>query len=241
MGKFLGRPKQFVLHADAHQYYPDIGALKQTILQAQEADMDVLNKAFGASWYPEPRVKRLYRKNKAKFNDPICVYAVIELLLQSQPGVYLRPEYFLDILAREYPLYHWTSDTVGRLLSGLHTACGTEYFDAPVHQLPFDKGRDARGKYYVIDPMGGNEGRLWLLRCRNIVLEKAVLLMNRQLGGDFTEDDPGLTQPGNLYQEWFADTRIRNHELYLAQMRPNEVRAPSEARVRAMYATDPLA
>jgi hypothetical protein len=241
MGKFLGRPKQFVLHNDAHQYYPDIGALKTTIERVRDQDIEAVNAAFGQAWYPVPSARRLYRKHKAKFNDPICVYAVLEMCIQSQVGTYLRPEYLLDILSREYPLYYWDAGGVGRMMSGLYATCGGEYIDAPAHQLPFDKGRDARGKYYVVDPVGGDEGRLWLLRCRNIVLEKATALMARQLVGDFAEPDAGLVQPGNLYGEWFADTRIRDAQNYIAQMRPGEVRAPSVARVRAMYANDPLA
>jgi hypothetical protein len=216
---FQKRPKMFKQHADNYQYYADRQAMENEIEEIRSKEIGVVNEAFGSSFYPEPKYARVYRMKQAQFNDVVCLYALLDILCVSKRGIYIRPEYLEGILSRQYPQYHWPVGTIGRMMAGLRATCQVEYEEAEDHRLPFDKGRDAKGKYYVIDPMGGDEGLLWLLRCRKVILGKVQDVMAQEAAGDFESGRVGFTQPSVLYYDWFADLRIRNEDGYVAQQR----------------------
>src|SRR5574343_531971 len=153
---FSKREKMYKQHADSYQYYGDVAGRERLLDSIKEMKIEAVDEAFtpvGASWKVKTRTVRPYRLLKAQFNDPVCVFGVLELLLESQEGIYIRPEYLDVLLSRQYPLYYWPVSTIGRILSGLWQACATEYnsdYPAPFaeNELPFAKGRDAKGKYY---------------------------------------------------------------------------------------------
>ena len=219
MGVFQKRAKMFNQHTDGHQFYTDIVGREDQLKAVQELDIEAINEAFGTSFWPKTKPERPYRLLKAQFNDPVCVYALLDLLVRSRKGIYIRGEYLEDMLTREYPQYVWQGSTIGRMMAGLKAVCAQEYYTIPEEELPFAKGRDARGKYYVIDPRGGDEGWLFLLKCRKIAAIRVQEMMQAQRQGDVECWNSGFTQPSVLYGEWFDGTRIRDDETYRAQQR----------------------
>jgi hypothetical protein len=147
--------------------------------------------------------------------------------VKQQRGTYIRPHYLMPRLRDLAPQYSWETRSLGRLLSGLNVAAAVEYdiWDDP-HKPPFGKGRDARGTYYVIDPLGGNEGLMWLLNCRKVMMRRVEGVMVAESHGDLdhTNGEPAERDsvrewiPGDLYSEaWLKGTRVRDKELYFAQ------------------------
>jgi hypothetical protein len=136
------------------------------------------------------------RKMRPNFNDPMVLYHVLHYLVESAPGSYIRPTYLAAMLNESEPQFYWTTDIVGRILAGIWEVCWLTYLDeededgmryiatkhgpdesgyeAPIeesvrmHELPFAMGRDAKGKYYVIDPFKTYEGRFWLIKWRDM-------------------------------------------------------------------------
>lgn len=231
---FQKRVKRFAQHSDSFQFYGDAAERDNQINTIRDMDIGVVNEVFRAGWKPVPTQRRLFRIQKAQFNDPLCLYAILEQLVISRPGIYVRAEYLDQPLTHTYPQYFWPVGTIGRMMAGLSSTCQVEYEPVAQYQVPFDHGRDARGTYYVIDPMGGDEGFLWLLRCRNIMLEKVQEHISHEMRGDFEWGGVGWTQPSVLYYDWFADTRIRDADAYKSQWRF----APPPGRPRTLDVTD---
>jgi len=124
--RFLGRPKTFLLHKDAYQYYPDDGMLAETIARVRDTEIESVNAELGAEWYPK-KPRPFYRRVRAQFNDPFCVFAVLDALVRSQRGIYIRPYYLLNDFALWYPQYYWEAGIIGRIMSAICLIAETEY------------------------------------------------------------------------------------------------------------------
>ena len=245
------KAKAYPLHQDVGQYYSDPAAIREQIDIAQ--DIDSVKERFDGAFFPRPDLKRYYRRHKFQMNDPIGLYFVVDMLCQQQRGTYIRPQYLSTALTPQQPLYYWDNRALGRALSGLWSACLEEYRQPngaalDPKWLPLARGRDARGVYYCLDPKGGNEGVLWLLRCRKVLMRHAKTVMNAEASGnfDFTLGNKAeigynqnLAQPSDLYSEWFEGTRVREVDFYLAQC-DEEPFFRSPAR-RVQHDSDPLA
>ncbi len=168
----------------------------------------------------------LYHKVPASFNDPMSVYFVLDALVNSARGTYLRPTYIVAFLRVHIGQFYWSNGVVGRIMAGLNGVCREVYLkeegnayiidshgrqrdgsepeieeDEREHHLPFAQGRDSKGRYYVIDPQGGNEGLLWLLQCRKLFLREARQSMKDDDTGRFRENWGGELGPTEYYYQ----------------------------------------
>lgn len=243
--------KAYPLHHDLGQYFADVEAIKAEVEKGQ--DMESVLAGMDSAFYPKPAMKRYYRRHKFQFNDPIGLLYVVDMLIWQQRGTYIRPHYISSVLAPQQPLYFWENRALGRALSGLATACWEEYRQEggaalDEREVPFSRGRDAKGAYYAMDPKGGNEGLFWLMNVRKVLLGLAGKVMHAEQSGNFeftlgNKADVGysqnLAQPADLYAEWFEGTRVRTTEQYLAQC---DEQPFFRAKTRNIsYDSDPLA
>lgn len=236
--------KAYGLHADAHAFYPDPGAVPRVLEQAMTISSVAANMPTKFRNLP---VKHPYRKHPSQYNDPLCVYAIIDLMVRAQRGIYLRASYLIPELTREWPLYFWRAISIGRTMSGIQYACQVAYAgetagDRPKYVTPIERGRDAKGPYYVIDPAGGNEGLLWLLKSRDVLVEWIENMMLREAAGDLDHSLIGLEQgfnhPSDLYPHLLPGC-IREPEFYLAQCDMKPFPAPMRGHGRGIV--DPFA
>lgn len=218
------KEKAFPLHYDAWQYYPDHAAADAELRSIIENGPDAVRDMVGLDVLREPKYKHLYRKIKAGFNDPICHYALFDLLIQMQRGIYIRPGYLKDLLNNRWPQYVWSNQLIGRMLGGLSRLHGKIYSEVSDRETPFARGRDGKGNYWVVDPKGGNEGLLWLLLARRIFLQLAENVMDREavMRVEVLEASTYEYQrPEAFYQDHLV-FRIRNEDNYRASWRPDE-------------------
>jgi hypothetical protein len=150
-----------------------------------------------------------------------------------QRGLYIRPHYLLPELQRDYPQYWWNNRALGRILSGISAANGEDYLmghESQARNRPIGKGRDAKGVYYCIDPKGGNEGILWLLRAREKTMKLALGVMEAEQRGTFDFSLGTEAQPSEQYVVWLGDSWTRTPTNYEAQcdMEPFLSAAPIE-------------
>ena len=245
--------KAFPLHVDSGQYYPDEAAVKALI--DEQSELESVLEGMDSSFMPPPRLKRYYRRHNAQMNDPIALFYVVEMIIRQQRGTYIRPYYLAPTLSREQPLYYWGVRAIGRMLSGLSSACKEEYREINTSSmledraLPFAKGRDAKGVYYVTDPLGGTEGVLWLMNVRKVLMKMIDTLMEAEIRGNFnftlgnkgTEGyEQNLASPWVLYGEWFENTQVRTTEQYMAQCDGQPFLRSQPAR-KGVAINDPLA
>lgn len=101
-------------------------------------------------------------RSRSGFNDPMSVAMVVDALINSFPSGYIRATYVMPWLNRNRPDFIWEPITIGRIMGEIVDVCA-ESFPGREH-LPVDRGTDWRGHYIVIDPDGGCEGRLWLMK-----------------------------------------------------------------------------
>jgi len=217
------QPKMYPLHYDAWQYYPDHAAVQEAVDNAFEGEVQEIVQGLGRDPLRPPKYKRPYRKIKAQFNDPICTFALTDLLIQMQRGIYVRPGYLRDLLNNRWPQYVWSNSLVGRMLAGMVRVCQSMYPEVGEKETPLARGRDSKGNYWVIDPKGGNEGLLWLVRARRIFADLCGELMDREavmrveaLEGSLTEYE----RPEALYREVLS-FRLRGPGNYEASWRPD--------------------
>jgi hypothetical protein len=201
MGVFAGKAKTFPYHVDGLAYYPDMEAVTRELTDIESKDTDSGKMALSVHGSLKERADpySLYHKVPASFNDPISVYFVLDVIVNSQRGIYLRPAYVTAFLREHIGQFYWSTGVVGRIMAGLSTVCADVYlneqpegeylvtergprkdgaavaFDEEdlYHHVPFANGRDSHGRYYVLDPQGGNEGLLWLLQARKLFLQEA--------------------------------------------------------------------
>jgi hypothetical protein len=213
-------PKAFPNHRDPRAYSVDPIGFEESVKELMEVPSAA--EALAPTPYPDWPVKRFYRKHRAQTNDPICILAVIECMLRTTRGVYVRVDYLAGPLENDFPQYDWDNYVVGRMMAALQTACMEDYdnqFDRV--DAPIGRGRDGRSSYYVVDPHGGNEGLGWLLNARKRAMAMSLDLMKRerrgggQFGSWFTEHRTS-NQPADLYTQWFAGCACRKPEFYKA-------------------------
>jgi hypothetical protein len=194
----------FPHHRDGNGYMGDPFILEATVseLEGKElpADTDILQRHGVLNVKPDPQ--SLYHRPPNSFNDPISVYFVLDALVQARRGSYIRPSYVVRWLSDTVPQIYWSNGVVGRIMAGFYHLCeemyinddmeneyllpekeGTEdewlghVLEAKRRLLPFAQGRDSRGRFYVVDPEGGNEGLVWLMMARRIWLDFAEQAM----------------------------------------------------------------
>jgi hypothetical protein len=105
------------------------------------------------------------------------------------------------------------------------------YPEADRLEVPFSRGRDAKGHYYCVDPKGGNEGLFWLIKVRKVFLLLAEALMDREAVNrvEIIENSLyGFETPEQLFGK-FADFRIRDEDGYVAQQRPDAHFGPTSS------------
>lgn len=248
----LRQAKDFNLHADHWRWAPDPKGALDAWQGVQQQDLGEVIARFGdgQNMRPALKVRRAYRRRKPVFTDVVAILAVVEALVDTQRGIYIRAPYLVQHLNETSPLYFWTSSSIGRILSGLEAACGEYYRDLShkdiltQKQIPFAKGRDSKGQYYVTDPMGGNEGLLWLLSVRLYLVEQVNELMMNESVGQWSEkgidgESGGWTSANNLYVEKFEGTKVRSTTNYMAQWEPGQRFKPPASGQR-LLTNDPL-
>ena len=224
-----GRPKAFPLHYDAWQFYPDHHAVELELDTIEEQGIASVTEALGKTPMRKPAYGHLYRKMKAQANDAICMFAFLDMLLQMQRGIYMRPSYIKDLLNQRWPQYVWSNSLIGRLAAGLARHVGAMYPECGERETPLARGRDGKGNYLVIDPKGGNEGLFWLVKARDIFLRESEALMNREAVNSVEVIEHSLWEfpKAQLVYAEYCSFRIRNEDNYRASWRPDTSFGPS--------------
>jgi len=234
------RPRVFPLHRDLHQYYPDFGMLDEIVEMTKAKQIEAVDAAMGKNWIIQP-ARRLYRRHKAQWNDAIVVFGILDAFVRAQRGIFIRAPYLLLQMQHDYPGYHWQPSVIGRVLSAVIRVCQASYSEFSERQAPLAAARDERSKYYVVDPTGGEEGCLWLLRCLKVLALRIDDIMTRESAGDFTGTIAEGPQPFPVYSQWFGNLRIRDADGYRAQMRLDARLPVSKGRKDELNAYDPFA
>lgn len=229
MARFQPQRASFPLHEDNFQYSPDVRVQPGVLASLKEEGR-----------YPEEEMapylvavahgNSLYRKKQATFNDPIAIFYVLDAILKTPRGHYIRPRYLIPYLRDNHRQYYWSEVSIGRIVAGIHGTCREVYeehieMDTGTDEkfLPFASGRDSKGRYYVVDPKGGSEGILWLTAFRSNAHKQSRLLMTAEASGDFeAEGILGHSVVGWDYMLEFAPTAIRSVSAYHAQTHPND-------------------
>ena len=218
--------KQYRLHRDDGAYHPDPQALEEVWKFAQE----IPAAAEGSPPRLEPRMKvaRPYNRTIAKWNNPIALWYVVDRMVTARRGAYIRSPYMADELARTVPHYHWRPASVGRMMGGLYD-CQAEHYDRALgnDKFPIGRGRDARGMYYVIDPYGGIEGALWLIKVRDHLVPIVEQIMYAEQNGDFehsmwSDGQAGFAGPSEYYFTNLPGP-VRSTEHFLASLEPDRL------------------
>lgn len=123
----------------------------------------------------------LKHRVRSGFNDPLSVALVLDAMVCANPNAYLRASYLTPWLNRNRTDFIWEPITIGRIMGEVvdvaaETFAGYKYY-------PVDRGTDWRGHYIVIDPDGGHEGRLWLMRLIDRLLPKCAEVMEVERDG----------------------------------------------------------
>ena len=207
--------------------------------------MENANPSFKTSFSdinPFQKWPRFYRKLQPNFNDPMVLFYMLDALVQSREYTYIRPSELVSYLNNVAPMYFWTTDLVGRIISGIYEASVETFLDEDDERgmayvpsmsgdkvpltdeqrkrlLPFAKGRDGRGKYYIIDPQNGGAGRLWLLKFRHIAAQHAFKAMQMEADGDLGANQGKAQSPGVYYTSMSPDP-ISSAQSHFASLRP---------------------
>jgi hypothetical protein len=236
MAVFTPQRAAYPLHQDNYIFQPDAKVLSGVIDQLKEE----------GRWPEELEQYRFsfkdhrgfFHKTQASFNDPMSIFYVLDMVVKSQRGHYIRPGYLTPALRDLVPAFYWNANVVGRILAGIQVACEWEYGSDHAIQshenengeraeaydktwVPFAKGRDAKGAYYVIDPRGGNEGLLWLAALRSRFYQLSEMLMRNEQAGEF--DPEGIIGKGMVAHDFISEHApgaIRSKAGYLAQVHP---------------------
>jgi hypothetical protein len=220
----------FPHHRDEHRMYiPEPFVVEANVAELQEKglpnDLDILTRHGDLQKRADPQM--LYHRPPNSFNDPMSVYFVLDAICESRRGTYLRPWYLVDYLNRQVPQIHWTAGVVGRIMSGFFHLCEEMYInddvvdeyllpkqefdtaeerhEAQLRVLPFAQGRDSLGRFYVLDPEGGNEGLLWMLMARRIWLELAEQAMVDDGDGHHGRNWGGEQAPTDYFMAHFSE------------------------------------
>ena len=231
MALFKPQRARYPIHEDNFVFSPDVKVQPGVITRLKEEERFPEEQMAGYQ-LAVAHQNTLYRKKPATFNDPIAIFYVLDAILRTPRGHYVRPRQLIPYLREQHKQYYWSETSVGRIVAGIHGACKEVYdgdwtvdanreeFDDSL--VPFASGRDSKGRYYVIDPKGGTEGILWLTALRSNAYKKARLLMTAESSGDFeAEGILGHSVIGWDYiLEWAPDP-IRSATAYQAQLHPH--------------------
>jgi hypothetical protein len=216
----VGRPKRYRAHQDrgALVLRPDTSSrlLHWLDTEASPALQQKFEERGGLLAKPD-----LYPVVPITFNDPRCCMLVVDACFQSEPQSYLRAADVCSYLKPQYPQWYWDVTVMGRILSGIRSACEEDYRNANRYvedpgDLPFAMGRDGRGRYYVIDPLGGNEGRLWLWTLKGALMGQSMRQMFSDQMGEFKAHHAHDNNAGWLSE--VAQGPVRTKEAYEAQL-----------------------
>lgn len=171
--------KTFPGFKDRNEYlrHPDIPELALETLEA-EAQKPLLDPLDQIPDF----LKTVRHRTRAGYNDPMSVLMVVDAMLHSFPRAYLRSLQMSLWLNRNRHDFIWEPVTIGRIMAEIVDLAIDTFGDRA--QYPVDRGVDWRGHYVVIDPQGGHEGRLWLMRLRNRLTVKVEALMEAEDEGE---------------------------------------------------------
>ena len=233
--------KTFPSHGDAFSYQPDPEAGKVSFnLVAEQGNPTFVENMQGVQ--PFRKVPNFFRRSKPNFNDPMAVWFVLDALVKSAAHTYIRSQYLAPFLQNTSPQFSWNTDNTGRILAGLWETHRETYLDEEdeggmlyipdrtgdgepipeekrLHMLPFALGRDGRGKYYVIDPQNGHEGRLWLLKFQYIMGREAEKAMRAEAGGELGAFQGKAQTPSAWYLSLAPDP-VQSAQAHLASLHP---------------------
>lgn len=227
MAVFTPQRAAFPLHQDNYAFIPDSKVLPGVLAQLREEERmpDIGDLRLEVHNPPT-----FFHKSPASFNDPMSIFYVVNAMLLSQRGHYIRPTYLVPYLRDHVHQFYWSSNVVGRIVAGVQMACSLMYEDEghaiqngqyDATWLPIGKGRDSHGAYYVLDPRGGDEGLLWLAGLRDGAFKLSRRLLAAERDGVFEEE--GVTGKGVVAHEFImemAPNPIRSASAYLAQTHP---------------------
>lgn len=228
----------FPHHRDGYSYTGDPFVVEATIqdvkVKGTEAGADAL-RDFGPLNERAVR-ENLFHRTPNSFNDPMAVYFVLDAICESRRGIYLRPIYLVHFLTEQVPQFYWSVGVVGRIMAGFYHQCEEMYInddinddyihvdedvedkhDAALRLLPFSQGRDSRGRFYVLDPEGGDEGLLWMLQARQKFLKEAMKAQEDDGVGKYKENWGKWSAPTDYFAE-FMEHRTRPAGAYRNQL-----------------------
>lgn len=232
---FLERDKRkiFPHHHDGGGYNADEYVVEELIATETEKGGESTQYALKSHGVLSRRgnPRQMYHRSKNSFNDPLSVYFVLDAICESKRGIYLRPAYLVHYLNDNVPQIWWNNAVVGRIMAGFFHLCTENYWNDDIDNeylkahdteqaqilQPFAMGRDSKGRFYVLDPEGGNEGLLWMLQARQTWL---ILAMDSI--ADDRDGRPGANwgkenAPTDYYMEHHP-ARARNAKAFRAQL-----------------------
>jgi hypothetical protein len=87
----------------------------------------------------------------AGYNDPLTCIAVVRELLMIAPSTQIRAKGLSMMIAVHAPRFVWTSQTVGRILGGLHDLANTIARASDRQEMPYlDQIRLGSGNFYIL-------------------------------------------------------------------------------------------
>ena len=217
----IDRMKAYPSHRDPFAFTMGNGLYKDQFDSLMADGPESFKRSFEEK-KPFIKVPRFYRKMKPNFNDPMTLYYILDILVDSAPNTYIRPTYLVPYLNERAPMFYWTVDLVGRMMAGLWECSIQTYLDEEdeggmlyiadktgdgedipqarrMRQLPFALGRDGRGKYYVVDPNNGVEGRFWLIEFRRRIIRLCYEAMQAERDGDLGKHKATNNTPLDFY------------------------------------------
>lgn len=257
--------KSFLLHRDSHGFFQDtdtVYAEYQHALGTASEELEAKLKEINYS----PKQVAFFRRVRPNFNDPMTLYYVLSAMVEQRRGTYIRPTYLVSHLNKVAKMYLWDTGLVGRMLAGIWEACRQNYMetddrdmeyipsrtgdgevipdDKRLKSLPVALGRDAQGKYYVVDPKGGNEGFLWLLAFRDIAHKLAYKALIAEYQGELEAEMGKFNIPYQYYVGISPDP-IRSAQAFrfnaVPRNAPRPVAPDYEAAIAEMEAAHVIA
>lgn len=216
----VGRPKRYRYHQDRG------GALRHDMKERLRAWLDAEASPQVQADFAERSgltgPMPYYPLVPITFNDPRVCEIVVDYCLMTDVQTYVRAIHACNHLKGAYPQWYWDVSVMGRVLAGIRSACEEDYRNAnswveDPGDIPFAMGRDGMGRFYVIDPLGGNEGRLWLWALRGVLHKLAAQQQFADLMGEFKAHHAHDVNAG-----WLSEVSpgpIRTKDAYEGQLR----------------------
>jgi hypothetical protein len=236
----VDKRRVFPHHRDMYGYAGDPHVVAQTVAEEEESGgssvQDALQRHGALNRRADPG--RLYHRSANSFNDPMSVYYVLDAIVESKRGTYLRPSYLVNHLQTAVPHIYWSNGVVGRIMAGWFHLCEEMYINDDINGeyiivpddeedeqeaarrlLPWAQARDSQGRFYVLDPEGGDEGLLWLLMARAEFLKLATQAMQDDEEGENGKNWGKEMAPTDYFAA-VMEERVRPAHTYRAQLSP---------------------